>query len=131
MLERLLNRIGTGEAFRKVTAAVASNQTAAIYDLCDGARVFLACWLCRTAHRPVLVIASSEASAMRMAEDSGQLMNMRPRVLAPDMPDFVQGTVSRESQYTRMETLLNALNGEPGVTVTTAAAWAAFLPRGS
>ncbi len=129
MLERLLTRIGTGEAFRKITDAVAANRTASVYDLCDGARVFLACWICRTAGRSVLLIAGNEASAMRMAEDSGQLMNMRPRLLTPDMPDFVQGTVSRESQYTRMETLLHALNGEPGVTVATAEALMTVLPE--
>ena len=106
MLDQLLTRIGSGEAFQKVKTAVNAGQTAAVYDLCDGARVFLACWLSRTLGRQVVVIAANEASAMRMAEDSGQLMDMHPRLLAPDMPEFVQGTSSREAQYTRMETLL-------------------------
>ena len=129
MLDQLLTRIGSGEAFQKVKTAVNAGQTAAVYDLCDGARVFLACWLSRTLGRQVVVIAANEASAMRMAEDSGQLMDMHPRLLAPDMPEFVQGTSSREAQYTRMETLLKALNGEPGVTVTTAEALLTALPE--
>ncbi len=128
MLEQLLTRTGNGEAFRQIKAAVSENRTAAIYDLCEGARVFLACWLSRAEGRQVLLIAPNEASALRMAEDSGQLLKARPRLLAPDMPEFVQGTVSRESRYTRMETLLCALNGTPGVTVTTVEALMTVLP---
>ena len=128
MLEQLLDRIGNGEAFQRIRAAVAANQTAAVYDLCEGARVFLACWLSRSTRRHVLLIAPNEASAMRMSEDSGQLLGTRPRLLTPDMPEFVQGTVSREAGYTRMETLLSALNGEPGVTVATVEALMTVLP---
>ena len=98
MLEQLLNRIGKSETFQRIRSSVDAGKAAAVYDLCDGARVFLACWLSRATGRQVLVIAANEASAMRMADDSGQLMKMRPRLLSPDMPEFVQGTVSREAQ---------------------------------
>ncbi|MBQ4437210.1 MAG: transcription-repair coupling factor [Clostridia bacterium] len=129
MLDQLLTRIGSGEAFQNIKTAVGENRKTAVYDLCEGARVFLACWLCRATGRHVLVIASGEAAALRMAEDSGQLLNQRPHVLPADMPEFVQGAASRETQYTRMETLLNALDGEPGVTVTTAEALMTALPE--
>ena len=128
MLEKLLKLTGTGEAFRNILEAVHDHKTAAVYDLCDGARVFLAGWLCRTLERPVLIIAASEAAAMRMAEDSGQLLGEVPALLPADMPEFIQGAASRDVRYTRLECLLRALNGGPGVTVTTAEALMTPLP---
>ncbi len=129
MLDRILSLAGSGEAFRRIKDAVSETRTAAVYDLCEGARVFLACWLHRATGRPVLLIAPNEAAALRMAEDSGQLLNAPARLLPPDMPEFVQGSVSRETQYTRLETLLCALEGEAGVTVTTAEALMTALPE--
>ena len=128
MLEQLLTRVGSGESFRKIRDAVTARQTAAVYDLCEGARVFLACWLNRVTGRPVLVVAANEAAAIRFAEDSGHLLDTRPRLLPADMPEFVNGAVSRETQYTRLETLLSALNGPAGVTVTTVEALMTALP---
>ena len=110
MLEQLLDRLGHSEPLRQIRTAVDSARTVAVYDLCEGARVFLACWLSRATGRQVLVVAPNEATAMRMAEDSGQLLSARPRFLAADMPEFVHGAVSRETRYTRLETLLRAQN---------------------
>ena len=122
MLDQILARTGQSEAFGRVTAAVEGRQTAAVYDLCEGARVFLACWLHRRLDRQVLLVAASEAAAQRMAEDAAQLLSAPVSLLPPDMPEFVSGAVSRDVEYARLETLLRAQNGETGVTVTTAEA---------
>ncbi len=129
MLEQLLTQAGQSEAFRRIRDAVAADKTIAVYDLCEGARSFLACWLNRATGRPVLLIAGSEAAAARMADDCGQLLGQTPRLLPADMPEFVQGAVSRETQYTRLETLLTALNGPSGVTVTVPEALMTALPE--
>ena len=125
MLNQLLLRTGNSEAFQRLRSAVAARRTAAVYDLCEGARVFAACWLHRQFNRPVLVVAANEASASRMAEDAAQLLGTTPCLLQPDMPEFVSGTSSRETQYDRLETLLR---GSDGVTVTTAEALMTALP---
>ncbi len=111
MLNNVLEFLQASPAFREAFDAQ-SNGISALYDMAEGQRPFYAALLQRASGRPVVYIASSDALAMRAADDCGAWLGGGAAVLpAPDV-NFTRGTASRESAFQRLSVLQKARRGE-------------------
>ncbi len=124
-----LNILGEkSPALSALLEAVRAGETAALYDLCEGQRAFAASFLRHQTKKCVLLVASNDGAAQRLADDCARLTGEPCRMLPAEDIVFTRGASSRETRYQRLETLFMAANGELGVITATVEALQTRFP---
>ena len=111
MLNNIWDYLQASPAFREAFDAH-SDGVSAVYDMAEGQRPFYASLLHHAAKRPVVYIASSDALAMRAAEDCAAWLGSGAAVLPSRDVNFTRGTASRESAFQRLSVLQKARRGD-------------------
>lgn len=92
-------------AFQQTLESIQKKQTAALYDMTESQRAFFACALSDALQRPVLYVLPTMQTALRAGDDCAAFYNGKAAALPAADMQFIQGTVSRDSQWQRMMTL--------------------------
>ena len=112
MQQTAFDLLRKNESWRQVLAACEARKTAALYEVTESQRAFLAAALARQTGRQVLYVASSEALAARAAQDAAKFLEGAAASLqAPDL-QFVRGVSGREADWQRLTVLGRLKSGK-------------------
>ncbi len=112
MQQKTFDILASDSSWQQVLNAARAGNVAALYDVTESQRAFLAAALCSRTQRPVLYIASSQAAAQRAAEDAAQLLNgAAASLMAPEI-QFLRGVSGREADWQRLTVLGRAETGD-------------------
>ena len=112
MQQKTFDILASGAPWQQVLQAVRERKAAALYDLTESQRAFLAAALAGSTKRPVLYIASSEALAGRASEDAGQLLGGAAASLQAPEIQFLRGVSGREADWQRLTVLGRLKSGD-------------------
>ncbi len=111
-MNRLFEPLASYEPWLAMAKAANGKGFAAVYDMADGQRPFLAAALAEKTGRQVLYIAASDQAAMRAADDCAHLLGGGAGVLPAADMQFARAAASQETAWHRLETLTRAQRGE-------------------
>lgn len=101
--------------WRKLTELLKSAGCAALYEVAEGERPFMAAALARQTGRPVALVAPTELIAQKHAQDIERLTGESCALLPARDIQFSRAAASRESTWQRIQVLDSLVNGKTRV----------------
>lgn len=114
MLDLILKQLMASPRVREAFRAPEKGVTC-LYDIAEGQRPFFAAALAKQTERPVLLVAPSDAQAMKAADDISTWLKGGAAYLPSGENSFTRGTASREGTFRRLSVLQHAHRGETKV----------------
>ena len=111
MLNKLTDFLSASPSFREAFETEEKGALA-LYEMAEGQQPFYAAALAKKTGRQILYIASSDASAMRAADDCAAWLKGGAAVLPAPEYHFTRGVASRENSFRRLSVLQKAREGE-------------------
>ena len=130
MQQKSFDTLTFNPKWQQILSSVKARKTAALYDMIESQRAFLAAALSINTGRSVLYIASSEALATRAAEDAAQLLGGATASLQTPEIQFVRGVSGREADWQRLTVLGRLKSGDLRlIAVSAEALLTRFMPE--
>ena len=107
-------------SWQQALACCQSRGKAALYDVTQAQRAYLAAALSRELRRMVLYIAPSEQAALRAAEDCASLLGGRAALLPAPEVQFLRAVSGRENMWQRLSVLQRVRRGKLDVLCVSA-----------
>ena len=120
MTNPLFELLKQSDHWQQALASCQSRGKAALYDVTEAQRAFLAAALSRQLRKMVLYIAPSEQAALRAAEDCASLLGGRAALLPAPEVQFLRAVSGRENIWQRLSVLQRARAGELDVLCVSA-----------
>ena len=120
MTNPLFEALKQSDSWQQALTSCQSRGKAAIYDVTESQRAYLAAALSQQLRRMVLYIAPSEQAALRAAEDCASLLGGRAALLPAPEVQFLRAVSGRENSWQRLSVLQRAQREELDVLCVSA-----------